>query len=1100
MIKNLVLAVSLAFGCTNAQAYTSQMVSDPSGQIVFDVRFFDVGDGPFMEDEPDAPSQSTWNLNQPLKDGIIEAIARWAEIIKAKPGQLPAVINVGTFSEENAAATSDHFGTQGLTLLQAALTGSPPGYRVFDSHAQIIMGEFNFDETKRAPSQLPESLNQSDLQGTTFHELAHGLGISNSVDLRDPSDEGTPYFTDQLSLWAQHLRDDNGNPARPDQNIICEECTNNPLESAAFDVRKDQGYFTGDHVREVLAGAMPGVPVKMLAEDGDLDNNYMSHTELKASMMSHQSYGNYSSFMEAELAIMQDLGYDIDRRNFFGHSIYGNGKTLVNTNGFFLRNSAGTAYIDGLYNTATLGLGLHIYGSNNKVFQQADLLSIGQGGAGVRVDGGGNTLVIQPGTRVYADGLNGRGIMFAYGKAHNLILRGDVHALGEQGIGASFDFGNSSNGNESGYRGSYINEVDFLPVAVLPELRGALVDNFDLTGRLAGKEAAIYISRNALVGNINVMRGAQIQGDIYSAYNQQDENGDQRLTQLSFGRLPDNTGRSTDQADSGFVYRYDGNINGVNNLVVNTKGGKTSLNGAHELYGVVVDPGSTLGGNSTYALNKDGAFINHGTLAPGNSIGKIVIHGDYEQSAEGSLLMEIDPKGQHDTLVVSGNVDLNGSLTLAPIEGWYASGTNIRVEKLLQADSVTGDFNTINKRLASPTLLVQASDLGGFSYQLNFTRQKGAYSQYASNSNAREAGRALDAVAGLARPDIQPLYQELDFSAADGSDIGPALDQLSPQAYSAMVASALAREHQIADIVATRSLIGTSSLLSDEWRGFATPFGGGFRQQEQGSIVGYNSSSYGVVFGAERISTRSPHWTFGMYGAVSGQSVNVNDSQNATGRSTAFNLGLSASYAPDQRAGLYAFGQGQFGIEDGKLTRRLRVGSYDTSQHSDWTAVSGSLAAGGGYRWALNPMLSVGPLATLNYTRLSRPGKTESGIDASRLTLYSAHFDSLRSSIGANASLNLPQKNGAKLVANLQVSWDRELLNNNFVQDASFVGYSDTRLSSRNKVRTRDGLGVNAGLGYEVDKGLTLSANISSQLFRSGYSSVSGNFSLSRRF
>lgn len=1100
MLKKCTLAIALAFSCASAQAHTSQLVHDPSGQAVFEVRFFNVGDGPFMNNDPKPPSESTWNLNQPLKDGIIEALDRWAEIIKAKPGQLPAVINVGTFEEENAAATSDHFGTQGLTLLQAALTGVAPEYRVFDSHAQIIMGHYNFDETPRAPSQLPESIDKSDLQGTTFHELAHGLGISNSVDQRNPNDEGTPYFTNELGLWAQHLYDDNGNRARPGQNIICAECSN-PVDSSAFDVRKDQGYFSGPHVQEVLAGAMPGVPVKMLGEDGTLDNNYMSHTELKASMMSHQSYGNYSGFMEAELAILQDLGYDIDRRNFFGYSIYGSGLQLVNNNGYFLRNDAGTAYVLGQYNTATLGLGLHIYGSNNIVYQQADLLTKGPGGAGVRVDGGGNTLIVQPGTRIHADGLNGRGIMFAYGKGHNLILRGDVQALGEQGIGASFDFGNSGNGNKSGYRGSYINERDFAPVALLPELSGALVDNVDLTGRLAGKSAAIYISRNALVGNINVMRGAQIQGNIYSAYNQKDDLGQQRLTQLTFGRLADGLGRSTSQADTGFVYRYDGNIQGADNLVVNTKGGLTSLNGTHELYGVLVDPGSTLGGNSTYTLNTAGSFLNHGTFAPGNSIGTIVINGDYKQGADGNLLMELDADGAHDTLIVNGNVDLKGSLSLEPMADWYASGTTLRLDNLLQASTVTGAFDSVNSLLSSPTLSVQAAALGGNSYQLRFTRKSQAYSQYARSANASQAGLALDNLAAAARPDIQPLYQALDFSAPDGGSIARALDRISPQAYSAMVASSLTREHQVADIITARSISSAHSRpLSGEWRGFATPFGGGFRQDAQGSIIGYNSSSYGVVFGAEHSSARSPNWTLGVYGAVSGQSVSVNDSQNASGRSTAFNLGLQARYAPDPSAGLYAFGQGQFGIEDGKLTRRLGIESYSASQRSDWTALSGSLIAGGGYRWALSPTLSLGPLAMLNYTRLNRPGTTESGNDAGRLALSSSHFDSLRSSIGANASLNLPQSNGALLTANLQLTWDRELLNNDYVQDASFAGYPGVRFSNRNKVAGRDALGLGAGLSYEMGKNLTISANISSQLFGAGYSSVSGSVSLARRF
>src|SRR5690606_11768627 len=107
---------------------------------------------------------------------------------------------------------------------------------------------------------------------------------------------------------------------------------------------------------------------------------------------------------------------------------YGSGLDIVNNEGFFARNAEGKQYLHGQYNRSSLGLGLHVYGSHNRVRQVGDLLAAGVGGAGIRVDGEGNTVIIERGTRVHANGMDGQGVMFTYGKNHVLVHRGDVEA------------------------------------------------------------------------------------------------------------------------------------------------------------------------------------------------------------------------------------------------------------------------------------------------------------------------------------------------------------------------------------------------------------------------------------------------------------------------------------------------------------------------------------------------------------------------------------------------------------------------------------------------------------------------------------------------
>ncbi len=109
--------------------------------------------------------------------------------------------------------------------------------------------------------------------------------------------------------------------------------------------------------------------------------------------------------MEAELAVIQDLGYAIDRKAYFGYSVYGNNQTINNTHGFSARNAAGTAYTSA-YSEVPLGIGLHVYGAGNTITQSANILTKGTGAAGIRVDGEKNTINVPQSTEIHADGKN----------------------------------------------------------------------------------------------------------------------------------------------------------------------------------------------------------------------------------------------------------------------------------------------------------------------------------------------------------------------------------------------------------------------------------------------------------------------------------------------------------------------------------------------------------------------------------------------------------------------------------------------------------------------------------------------------------------------
>ena len=309
----------------------------------------------------------------------------------------------------------------------------------------------------------------------------------------------------------------------------------------------------GGNVADVLDGALlraskdrtqqvNGVPLTgFIYCNGSVEYYYqpeLSHFSLRNSLMSHFHYRNYSVLMEAELAVLQDLGYNIDRKAFFGKSIYNSGTEdeyykYINYNGYSQRNEAGTAYADGA-STVERGMGLHVYGDYVDVTQKGVINTIGRGAVGIRVDGEFSDKVTVD-ANVGSNGEYGNSLLFAYGTHHNAAINAGatVEATGANGIGARFDFGDNVVGDYMQYEGSYIyaakdvsqlqrdpDNPEDTKYYMFPTIynsfectpdnpsegtcNGSVVDTFDVRGSLEGNKAAIYMSPNAHVGLRNL--------------------------------------------------------------------------------------------------------------------------------------------------------------------------------------------------------------------------------------------------------------------------------------------------------------------------------------------------------------------------------------------------------------------------------------------------------------------------------------------------------------------------------------------------------------------------------------------------------------------
>ena len=243
-------------------------------------------------------------------------------------------------------------------------------------------------------SHLPSSEGSAEMIPILNHELTHALGMilpanramdshrnyitDVAVKYEDDEFYKTQYnyifkFNEQLNGWARHLMDQNGNMAKANQYIAPTVKAESMIKEAAGKLSKDdffivdntfiysedfgeegikqphadtpyagKAFFVGDTVSQLLQGAEKfKTPVSGVYGIGvntwePYDYKYfypdLSHTSLPI-LMSHNHYRNYATNTELELAVMKDIGYDIDIRNQYGRSVYGDNLNIINEDG-----------------------------------------------------------------------------------------------------------------------------------------------------------------------------------------------------------------------------------------------------------------------------------------------------------------------------------------------------------------------------------------------------------------------------------------------------------------------------------------------------------------------------------------------------------------------------------------------------------------------------------------------------------------------------------------------------------------------------------------------------------------------------------------------
>ena len=427
-----------------------------------------------------------------------------------------------------------------------------------------------------------------------IHEMGHAIGISSNKDT-SPQE-----FSSVLSRWDAHLRDIYGEAATPGMDIAINGTGTG--SNNIFNLYEDVPNPAINYIAPTFHGQVGGAIEELLGtgnfdaailgtDSGAFNGNALAHT---GQMNQRMSYGNFMTmpyFSELELAMLEEMGYDVNRQLAFGRSYY--------------HDFGGVEQTGDTYNQSVMyGVGAHVNTDDLNLRQTLDISSDGTFGTGIRIDGSNNNVRISDGTTVQANGAGGAALLISFGHDNTIISQGDLIATGTNGIGAWFEIGDGRGRNAGSYFSGTTNSPD--PriqseyEAARNALDGALVENFDISGSISGNAKAIYIADNAHVGEINIMNNAArnntISGDIISDYTAFSDENDAYMTILNFGKTANTlTGASTNYRDASFDFSFFDNIGGEGRFELQTWGGTTLLaGGEHKFYSGLLRDESTL--------------------------------------------------------------------------------------------------------------------------------------------------------------------------------------------------------------------------------------------------------------------------------------------------------------------------------------------------------------------------------------------------------------------------------------------------------------------------------------------------------------------------
>lgn len=348
----------------------------------------------------------------------------------------------------------------------------------------------------------------------------------------------------------------------------------------------------------------------------------------------------------------------------------------------------------------------------------------------------------------------------------------------------------------------------------------------------------------------------------------------------------------------------------------------------NEIFGgsVQVGNGARLEGTGVVASAR---ILSGGILAPGNSIGTLMVNGDLRFDAGSRFEMEVDPNGASDSVWVSGKAFLAGDVVALARAGVWKPSTSYA---LLSADNgLDGQFDSVSVpgdfAFLEPRLIYDADTV-----TLTLVRNETPLDDVAQTPDEEEVADVIEkeeSPAASGSPEVPALRDEvlvLDRTAARG-----ALRQLAGS-WLASVLSGMLEDSRF-----VRQAVLDHSQVQGFWsRAF-------YSQAERAAVDGVpgdTRSLHGLALGVNR--QLSEAWQAGAFFAV--QHASLRREGIGSGR-----VGLGAGGVGQGANGFDTHGADQAGSAGGQASATLQSTHFGVIAAGQWQSLR--LAAGVVQSW-----------------------------------------------------------------------------------------------------------------------------------------------------